>query len=126
MKLHHINIAAAPSMLEATKIFYCDILGLRDGPRPNLNTPGYWLYSQSDPIVHLSESVKRRSSAQNNYLDHIAFADNNLKERLQILDKSGLDYTLKKFMTKEMTQIFLYDPCGTRIELNFSELPSDI
>ena len=125
MKLHHINIAAPSVMLEETKTFYCDILGLKAGFRPNLKTPGYWLYGESDPIVHLSESDIHSGSDQKHYLDHIAFADGNLKNRLQLLNESGLDYKLRKIEEEEMTQIFLYDPCGHKIELNFSELLLD-
>ena len=31
--------------LEATKRFYCDFLGLKDGPRPPFTFPGAWLYA---------------------------------------------------------------------------------
>jgi len=125
MKLHHINIAAPSAMLEEAKTFYCDILGLEAGSRPNLKTPGYWLYGESDPIVHLSVSDIHSGSDRKNFLDHVAFADSNLKERLQSLDERGLDYTLRKIEEEGITQIFLYDPCGHKIELNFSELLFD-
>ncbi len=41
--LQHYTIE--PSDLEATKDFYCDVLGLENGDRPPLGFPGYWLYS---------------------------------------------------------------------------------
>ncbi len=41
--LQHYTIE--PSNLEATKDFYCDVLGLENGDRPPLGFPGYWLYS---------------------------------------------------------------------------------
>tara|TARA_B100000579_G_scaffold368471_1_gene329383 strand:- start:28 stop:447 length:420 start_codon:yes stop_codon:yes gene_type:complete len=125
MKLHHINIAAPAVMLEETKTFYCDILGLKAGSRPKLKTPGYWLYGESGPIVHLSESDIHTGSDRKHYLDHIAFSDRNLSNRLQLLNEAGLDYKIRKIEEEEMTQIFLYDPCGHKIELNFSELLSD-
>ena len=125
MKLHHINIAAPAAILEEAKTFYCDILGLKTGFRPKLKTPGYWLYGESGPIVHLSESDIHSSSDQKHYLDHIAFSDRNLSNRLQLLNEAGLDYKLRKIEEEEMTQIFLYDPCGHKIELNFSELFSN-
>src|SRR3954468_16755456 len=49
--LQHYTIE--PSDLEATKDFYCDVLGLENGDRPPLNFPGYWLYSGGVAIVHL-------------------------------------------------------------------------
>ena len=96
MKLHHINIAAPAAMLEEAKTFYCDILGLKTGFRPKLKTPGYWLYGELGPIVHLSESDIHSSSDQKHYLDHVAFSDRNLSNRLQLLDEAGLDYKLRK------------------------------
>ena len=125
MKLHHINIAAPSSILETTKTFYCDLLGLRTGYRPKLSTAGYWLYGESGPIVHLSVSDIHSGSDRKNYLDHIAFEDSDLKGRLQLLDKSGLDYTLRTIEQEGVSQIFLHDPCGHKIELNFSELFSN-
>ena len=126
MKLDHINIAAPAVMLEEAKTFYCDILGLKAGSRPKLKTPGYWLYGESGPIVHLSESDIHTGSDQKHYLDHIAFSDYNLSNRLQLLNAVGLEYKLRRIEEEEMTQIFLYDPCGHKIELNFSELlPND-
>ena len=49
--LQHYTIE--PSNLEATKEFYCDVLGLENGDRPPLGFPGYWLYSGGVPTVHL-------------------------------------------------------------------------
>ena len=39
--------------LEASRGFYVDILGLRDGDRPPFDSAGAWLYSGDRPIVHL-------------------------------------------------------------------------
>ena len=73
----------------------------------------------------MSESDIHSSSDQKHYLDHVAFSDRNLSNRLQLLNEAGLDYKLRKIEEEEMTQIFLYDPCGHKIELNFSELISN-
>src|SRR5690242_19191109 len=42
--------------LDATRSFYCDILGLREGYRPSLGMPGLWLYASDQAILHV---VKR-------------------------------------------------------------------
>ena len=49
--LNHYTIRVRD--LEATKDFYCDIVGLTVGDRPPLNFPGYWLYCGGVPTVHL-------------------------------------------------------------------------
>ena len=40
--MEHVNIRAAD--MEATKDFYCDVLGMRVGERPPFDFPGYWIY----------------------------------------------------------------------------------
>ena len=40
--MEHFTIRAAD--LEATKNFYCDVLGMEVGERPAFKFPGYWIY----------------------------------------------------------------------------------
>ena len=85
-----------PSNLEATKDFYCDVLGLENGDRPPLGFPGYWLYSGGIPTVHLLGERKPREGivvrgTEKKYedtgrFDHIAFAATDIegvRKRLQ-------------------------------------------
>ena len=48
--------------LEVTKQFYCDLLGLEVGPRPNFQFPGWWLYAGDTP-VRLSHDTAVRNHA---------------------------------------------------------------
>ncbi len=125
MRLHHINIAAPTSILEITRKFYCDILGLKVGPRPTLKAPGFWLYNEADPIVHLSESDIHSQPQRKYYLDHIAFSDAGLVARLKLLEDNDIEYAIRRIAEENITQIFVYDPCGNRLELNFSEVLSN-
>jgi len=54
MQIDHINIKAPPALLEEVRDFYCEVLGLQEGARPEFASKGYWLYSAAGPIVHLS------------------------------------------------------------------------
>ena len=45
MQLDHINIKAPEALLEEVRDFYCAVLGLQEGARPNFSSPGYWLYA---------------------------------------------------------------------------------
>ena len=51
--------------IEATREFYCQVVGLRVGERPPLEFPGYWLYAGATPCLHIAE--RRR------YLTHAAW-----------------------------------------------------
>ena len=45
MPLHRLDhVLVLTDDLEATKAFYCDVLGFEVGERPPLEFPGYWLY----------------------------------------------------------------------------------
>jgi hypothetical protein len=35
--------------------FYEDVLGFVNGPRPQFNFPGAWLYSAGHPVLHLND-----------------------------------------------------------------------
>ncbi len=36
--------------IDATRDFYCRVLGMKDGFRPPLGFPGYWLYLGETPV----------------------------------------------------------------------------
>ncbi len=56
MKLHHINIKAPRELLQQERDFFCVVLGLHEGIRPDFSIRVYWLYAGDKAIVHLSES----------------------------------------------------------------------
>ena len=80
MSLNHYTIQARN--LEATKDFYCDVVGLTVGDRPPLSFDGYWLYCGGIPTVHLLgyQATAKLISDGPSYpagtgrLDHIAFS----------------------------------------------------
>ncbi|MGA9635595.1 MAG: VOC family protein, partial [Solirubrobacterales bacterium] len=41
--------------IDASRDFYRDALGLEVGDRPPLEFPGYWLYAEGVPCVHVAE-----------------------------------------------------------------------
>jgi catechol 2,3-dioxygenase-like lactoylglutathione lyase family enzyme len=52
--LDHANLRLRPQDLPAALVFYRDLLGLEEGPRPAFDFPGAWLYAGGRPIVHLA------------------------------------------------------------------------
>ena len=119
MQLHHINIKAPSDLLEAEKGFFLDILGLTEGPRPAFTKPGYWLYSDDRPIVHLSVSQQHFASERQGYFDHVAFQTTGLRSFLQRLQDADLDYSTSYIESRATTQIFINSPTGTKIEVSF-------
>ena len=52
--LNHYTLRCVPQQLPALLDFYTRVLHLTPGARPVMPFPGYWLYSEGQPIVHLA------------------------------------------------------------------------
>ena len=119
MNLHHINIKGPGELLEQEKEFFCDVLGLREGHRPDFSSRGYWLYSEEKPIVHLTESEKHFKNEKQGFFDHVAFQSSDLKKLVQLLTNKGVGFSIVSLPETDMTQVFMESPSGTGIEINF-------
>lgn len=119
MKLDHVNISAPRELLEREKRFFCDLLGLRAGPRPGFGSFGYWLYAGDEAVVHLSERANRLDVDSQGYFDHVAFRSSGLKTLVETLEKHGIEYRTAYLEDRRMTQVFFTAPSKTRIEVNF-------
>ena len=119
MHIDHINISTPPELLRQVRDFYCDVLGLTVGARPNISKAGYWLYSEGKPIIHLIESLAHFPSEKQGYLDHFALQGNGLKGVIDKLEASGTRYNLSYLPDIGMSQVFCRDPAGIRVEINF-------
>ena len=125
--LQHYTIE--PQDLEKTKDFYVEVLGLENGERPPLNFPGYWLYSGGVPTVHLlgkrtpREGIVVRGAKKKfkdtGRFDHIAFAATDIAGVRKKLKARKVKFREQVIPRTGGQQIFLYDPDGVGVELNF-------
>ncbi len=122
-QLDHFTIECAD--LDRTRRFYCDILGLADGFRPALGIPGHWLYCGGAPVVHLMKrDAGERPNEHSGRLDHIAFGctdPDGMKARLRSHDVPFQENWIPNF---GLLQMFVRDPDGLQIELNFRTEPA--
>jgi catechol 2,3-dioxygenase-like lactoylglutathione lyase family enzyme len=104
--------------LARTLGFYVGLLGLREGPRPPLPFPGAWLYSGEQAVLHVVAGralpLERRG-----VLDHIAFSAAELREMIARLEAAGVPYDLSRQVASGVWQLFIFDPNGARVELDF-------
>lgn len=134
-KLSHYSIRTRD--LEASRRFYTDIMGLRSGSRPPFAFPGIWLYLRDDEsksgVVHIIGVDPDDPSGLTRYLgdkpidamggtgtfDHIAFLANGwpaMRERCRV---AGVRYEERTVPSLGLHQVFVVDPSGVTIELNY-------
>jgi glyoxylase I family protein len=116
----HINTRSAD--VERTRDFYVSVLGLRVGDRPPFESTGYWLYLGDEPIVHLvqrnpGDTVQTGSGN----LDHVAFRGVDLEATREALNAAGIPFREAIVPRDQTMQIFVLDPDGIKLELNFEK-----
>ncbi len=110
--------------LEETRDFYEQVLALRVGERPPFRFPGYWLYLGEQAVVHLAGPERAEPGAaaeagDTGALDHIAFAASDLEGMLRHLEAHGVPVRRRTVPAAGLQQLFIRDPNGVQIELNF-------
>ena len=117
--LDHFNIRTRN--LGATVRFYEDVLGLEKGPRPNFAFPGAWMYSEGRAVVHLVD-ISPTDEAQkpdSGVVHHVAFVSRGFKGMKQRLQTKGVEFESREVPGGDLWQIFVTDPNGVMIELNY-------
>jgi len=132
--LDHFLVYA--SDLEATKDFYVDTLGMEVGVRPPFEFPGYWLYVDGRAVVHLAGddgtdkfeqylgSHSDNTDGSTGAVDHIAFRCGEFDAFRARLDGLSVAYKHRVVPDFDLQQLFVDDPDGVTIELNFFRPPS--
>ncbi len=129
----HVTLRCAPAQLSAVSAFYESVVGLRPGARPPFDFPGAWLYAGELPVLHLAAvlatpipaqnaqaSVRPAASQSSGYVDHFALRMNaGLGESLAKLESLGVPFAQAPVPGLPLHQVFLVDPLGVKVELNF-------
>jgi catechol-2,3-dioxygenase len=119
--LNHYNIRAGQPLLARVRDFYVDVVGLAEGARPPFNFPGHWLYAGDAAVVHLVETPGAQETAPPaGTLDHVAFTCTGLAEFESRLASLGIDCRKSGVPGARVQQLFLKDPAGNGVELNFA------
>ena len=124
LEINHYNLRGTMEVLGRLRDWYRDTVGLAVGDRPAFNNRGYWLYAGSQPVLHLSEQSPDESHPipGNGTFDHVAFTCDDFDAMRARLDALGEKYRIADVPLTHTRQIFLRDPGGNGVELNF-EMP---
>lgn len=118
--IQHLNIRCADAA--RTRDFYVDILGLTQGDRPPFASKGYWLYAGDQPVIHLVQRPdgEARLGPSTGDIDHVGFEGHDLAGMRALLKARDIPHR-EAFVPRDgMIQIFVRDPDGVMVELNFS------
>ena len=117
-KLEHYNIVT--EKLDETITFYVDVVGLENGYRPDFEFPGAWLYVGAEAVVHLMKLGENRDFGSGS-IDHVAFSGNDFIGYKEHLDTMDIDYIDRFIEDANIYQIFVIDPNGVKVEINFRQ-----
>jgi catechol 2,3-dioxygenase-like lactoylglutathione lyase family enzyme len=117
--LDHFNIRTRK--LADTVRFYEDILGLENGDRPNFAFPGAWMYSEGKAVVHLVDisPTQEAQKPDSGVVHHVAFVSRGFAAMKARLESKGMAYDARQVPGGDLWQIFVNDPNGVMIELNY-------
>ncbi len=116
------HVALPPEDLPAVLAFYRDTIGLVEGPRPEFDFPGAWLYAGGRAVLHLvgrKGAAPPAGPAPGASFEHIALRCRGLPGIREELAKRGIPFTEAPLPGMPLHQLFLADPFGLRVELNF-------
>lgn len=118
--MNHFTITAENR--EKTLGYYCGLLGLQEGHRPDLGFPGAWLYAgggnATQAVLHIYWD-RPMPGTRTGVIDHMAFTASDLKAVKSRFDAAGVKYDLRQQAQSGTWQLFSFDPNGARVELDF-------
>lgn len=128
-ELNHYFVRA--NDLERSKRFYCEVLGFEVMPRPDFPFPGYWLGTGGRIQVHMGPHGipgaeryfvgTRPGAATDNsgVVDHIAFLATDPRAFAERFATLGIRSRNRYLADARLFQVFVEDPDGLTVELNF-------
>jgi catechol 2,3-dioxygenase-like lactoylglutathione lyase family enzyme len=119
-RIDHINITADPADIAEIRDFYLRALDLREGARPAFSFPGYWLYANGQPIVHIAGKAPSSDAANTGKLHHVALACDDIATMTARLEQHQIPYRVRDVPGERLRQVFITDPAGIMLELNFA------
>ena len=118
--------------IAATRDWYVRVLGFKEGWHPDFKFPVCWLYLGDKDVVHVTEGGTQVSENRKKYVgqesqatrgtgvvDHIAFRATGLPQMLEHLRALGVEFKQRQVDDQGLYQLFMFDPNGIKIELNY-------
>ena len=134
--LEHFLVQTAD--IDGTCDWYERVLGLRRGATPDFKFPVQWLYLGDRDVIHVTEGGAQTSENRRRYLgqqsealsgtgviDHLAFRATGLRDMIAHLKNLGVDFKQRRVDDQGLYQLFMFDPNGIKIELNYAKAEAE-
>ena len=122
LSINHIQLVAKKELVLKLRDFYYDVVGLTEGFSPAFERFGFWLYIDDKDVLHLITPKEGDSrSTKISSFDHVVFRTGDYQSVLKKLKTINIQFEEKPIPGSEAHQIFLRDPAGNHVELNFNE-----
>jgi catechol 2,3-dioxygenase-like lactoylglutathione lyase family enzyme len=119
VRLDHVTVRTRD--LEGTRAFFEKVLDLTSGYRPDFPFPGYWLYAQGEPVVHLIPGGGGTVDRRGETIDHVGFRLTGYDGHRRKLDALGVAYSTMDLPELGERRLFVQTPTGILLELVFRE-----
>ncbi|MGH1360280.1 MAG: VOC family protein [Burkholderiaceae bacterium] len=124
--IDHINLDVPAEHLNTVSQFYSDAVGLTEGFRPDFDFDGRWLYASGieRAVLHLASYGANDTAPlhqSTGRFNHVCFAMQGLAAHREKLQNAGTEFKESNRPNAEVVQLFLTDPTGVMVELNFSK-----
>lgn len=120
--IDHYNIRVPVERLDELSRFYVEVLGFTAGERPPFRSTGRWLYAGGQPLLHITgftPSKATETAPDTGLFSHVALKCRDFAAHVARLDAHGVAYEVEDVPLLGQRQIFLTDPAGVGVELNF-------
>jgi len=119
--IHHVAIKTLD--LDATNRFYIDVLGMREVPRPPFDFPGSWI-NMGSTMIHVFAGYAAYGPDGSFHpggaaVDHLSIMARDFDAFKRVFADHGLEWRELDQPTAKLWQLFVHDPNGILIELNF-------
>lgn len=127
-RLNHVNIRA--HSLDETVAFYRNVLGMTARTPPGFDPSiVQWMCDEDGAaILHLVQAGARlkddliatpSDAPGTGVIDHVALECSQHETMIATLERHGLAYRLNHVASVDLRQVFVKDPNGVQLELNF-------
>ena len=119
-RLDHVNLRT--TQLDKMIAWYSDILGLRQGERPDFGFPGAWMYAGDTAVVHLVgiDGAAGVGSEVELKMEHFALTATDATAFEARLNATDTPYRRAVLEQTRTVAFNISDPDGNHIHVDFS------